>query len=143
MSKETLGITPAEARDALKTAGKIKLAGWRRSVPSRWVTAGYAVITGGTCATFALDKVQYNYFFFWGLAYVLFAAFAAKKAHAFARELYPPKERCLSYWSSTIGMLIAGLGSIYLRYALDAPWIAVAGGIINGIWLYLYYEAER
>lgn len=143
MSDPTNSITPNEARDALDTADKMELAGWRRAVPPRWVSAGYAIIIGGSCATFAFERLHYNYFFWWGLAYLILVGFSVKNTGADEREFHPPKSRRLSYWSSTLGMLIVGFGSIYLRYELDAGWIAVVGGLINGLWLILYYEAER
>lgn len=143
MSEQTNPLTPEEARAALSTVNTMEHAGWRRAVPPRWIGAGYAIVTGGACATFALERLHYNYFFWWGLAYLVLAGFAVKSAGADEREFHPPKSRRLSYWSSTLGILIVGFGSIYLRYEFDAGWIAIVGGVVNGLWLYLYYEVER
>lgn len=146
MNSETPNMTPEDAQGALNAVQEMERAGWRRAVPPRWISASYAIIVGGSCATFAIEHLQYkgfSYFLLWGLAYVILGGIAVKSGGAEEREFHPPKSRRFSYWSSTLGMLFVGFGSIYLRYELDAGWIAAIGGLINGIWLYLYYETER
>ena len=136
-------LTPEEAQNALNAVETMELAGWRRSVPPRWVCAGYAFFSGGTISMFAIEPLRMAYFLWWLVAYIIFMSFAVKSVSANEREYHPPKERRLSYWGCWFGLLIAGAGGIYFRYEFDANWIAVAGGIANGIWMYLYYEIER
>ena len=143
MSDNTKQMTPEEARSTLESIDTMGQAGWQSAVPPRWVSAGYAIIAGGTCATFAMDNLQNTYFYWWGLAYIIFIGYVTKSVGAIQREFHPPKDRRLAYWGSTVGMLIMGFGSIALRYSYDAGWIALVGGIANGIWMYLYYEGQR
>lgn len=136
-------MTPQDAQKALLDVSTMELAGWRRSVPPRWVCAGYAFFSGGTISMFAIEPLKVVYFSWWLIAYIIFMSVAMKTISANEREYHPPKERRLSYWSCWFGLLFAGAGGIYFRYEFDAPWVALAGGIVTAIWTYLYYETER
>ena len=115
MTDDPKDLTPNEAREALAAVNAMERAGWRRAVFPRWVNAGYALFAAVFCALFAIDTPKPTYFYWWGIAYIIFISYVTNNTVSVGRDFPPPSERRLVYWVSTIGLLALAIGGAMLR----------------------------
>lgn len=154
VSKETHGLTPYEARDALKTADTMERAGWKRAAPGRWFSVVNALFISFIVALFALPDtripvlglpiaVRDMFIVFGGSAYGVFIWRYHSRLGAYARAFSSYKGAWLPTTSFMLGFVVLIVLSFIFNTFLNMAWVSILAAILAGCWTYAVFEWER
>lgn len=135
-------ITRDEAQAALNSIETMESAGYRRAVPRRWFGAGIAFFIASLFALYALQD-PYPYIVLPILGIAILIVSARESAGAYGRDFPATKASKLAFVLFTALMLVAFLGSIFIRRAYDVSWLPVVVGLLAGLLVFWISEGER
>jgi hypothetical protein len=136
-------IQTDEAQAALDTVEKMRGAGLRRVVPTRWYGIGIPVIVAIGFGLYAQEDPGSLPALVLALGTALFVASSRDKTGVQGRARPDTRTGFAAAAVLIVFLLALFFGGIIIRRTYDLPWVPLVTGLIAGGILFLLNESER
>ena len=136
-------IQTDEAKAALDTVEKMRGAGLRRAVPTRWYGIGIPVIVAIGFGLYAQQDPGSLPGLVLALGTVLFVASSRDKTGVLGKAVPDTRTGIAAATALIVFLLALFFGGIIIRRTYDLAWVPLVTGLIAGGTLFLLNESER